>query len=151
MANTGKEKYFGDVCIKTSVIPYLEEIADLLSIAFGPMGDAVMIHQKSPKEVKLTKVNETLETAFLTNHNYICIYTWYRTDNFIFFFYKCGLEILNTFKGSRHPVIDLVINSLQVYAKQNGADGVKRIIFMLKFFLRAAVQDNTSNRWSLDG
>ena len=74
MANTGKEKYFGDVCIRTSVIPYLEEIADLLSIAFGPMGDAVMIHQKSPKEVKLTKVNETLETAFLTNHNYIYIY-----------------------------------------------------------------------------
>ena len=73
MANTGKEKYFGDVCIRTSVIPYLEEIADLLSIAFGPMGDAVMIHQKSPKEVKLTKVNETLETAFLTNHKNVII------------------------------------------------------------------------------
>ena len=65
MANIGKEKYFGDICIKTSVIPYLEEISDLLSIAFGPMGDAVMIHQKSPKEIKLTKVNKTKKQDFL--------------------------------------------------------------------------------------
>ena len=56
MANTSKEKYIGDVCIKTNVIPYLEEISNLLSIAFGPMGDAVMIHQKSPREIKITKV-----------------------------------------------------------------------------------------------
>ena len=71
MANTEKEKYFGDVCIKTSVIPYLEEISNLLSIAFGPTGDAVMIHQKSPKEIKVTKVDITNETVFLTNHSYI--------------------------------------------------------------------------------
>ena len=73
MGNTGKEKYFGDVCIKTRVIPYLEEISDLLSTSFGLMGDAVMIHQKSPKEVKVTKVNTTNETAFLTYHNYIYV------------------------------------------------------------------------------
>ena len=67
------------------------------------------------------------------------------------FYYKSGLEIVHTFKGSRHPVIDLVIDCLQIYAKQNGADGVKRIILMLKFFLRALVNDNTSNRWTSDG
>ena len=48
-------------------------------------------------------------------------------------------------------MIDLVINCLQIYAKQNGADGVKRIIFMLKLFLRALVQDNTMGNWNSDG
>lgn len=64
MANISNEKHSGDVSIKTSVIPYLEEISDLLSIAFGPMGDAVVIHQKSPKEIKVTKVNKTMKWDF---------------------------------------------------------------------------------------
>jgi len=37
-------------------LPWLEEISSLLKIAFGLRGDAVMIQQNSPKEIKITKV-----------------------------------------------------------------------------------------------
>lgn len=57
MTEPNKNIYSGNLCIKTVVLPYVEEMSDLLSIAFGPMGDAVMVHQKSPNEIKVTKVN----------------------------------------------------------------------------------------------
>lgn len=47
----------GIVSLKFMVIPLLEEIVDLLKIAFGPDGDMVMIRQKSPRETKVTKVS----------------------------------------------------------------------------------------------
>ena len=47
----------GIVSLKFVVIPLLEEIVDLLKIAFGPDGDMVMIQQKSPRETKVTKVS----------------------------------------------------------------------------------------------
>ena len=47
----------GIVSLKLMVIPLLEEIVDLLKIAFGPDGDMVMIQQKSPRETKVTKVS----------------------------------------------------------------------------------------------
>ena len=47
----------GIVSLKFMVIPLLEEIVDLLKIAFGPNGDMVMIQQKSPRETKVTKVS----------------------------------------------------------------------------------------------
>jgi hypothetical protein len=48
--------YSGVLCLNTIVLPLLEEICSLLKIAFGLKGDAVMIQQNSPKEVKITKV-----------------------------------------------------------------------------------------------
>ena len=60
MSSNNKEKYVGEICLKTTILPFLEEICGLLRIAFGPLGDAVMVHQKSPKEIKITKVNETI-------------------------------------------------------------------------------------------
>ena len=59
----------GIVSLKFMVIPLLEEIVDLLKIAFGPDGDMVMIQQKSPKETKVTKVsifNQLVSTFILT-------------------------------------------------------------------------------------
>ena len=67
------------------------------------------------------------------------------------FSFKCGLELVNTFKGARHPVIDLVINSLRIYAKHNGADGIKRIVLMLKYFLRSLFQEDMSKRRTSSG
>ena len=52
----GKAKTCGIICLKSMVLPLLEEMTDLLKIAFGPNGDAIMIQQKSPKEIKVTKV-----------------------------------------------------------------------------------------------
>ena len=51
-----KPNYYGVLCLKTTVLPWLEEISSLLKIAFGLRGDAVMIQQNSPKEIKITKV-----------------------------------------------------------------------------------------------
>ena len=59
----------GIVSLKFMVIPLLEEIVDLLKIAFGPDGDMVMIQQKSPRETKVTKVsifNQLVSTFILT-------------------------------------------------------------------------------------
>ena len=59
----------GIVSLKFVVIPLVEEIVDLLKIAFGPDGDMVMIQQKSPKETKVTKVsifNQLLCTFIFT-------------------------------------------------------------------------------------
>ena len=59
----------GIVSLKFTVIPLLEEIVDLLKIAFGPDGDMVMIQQKSPRETKVTKVsifNQLVSTFILT-------------------------------------------------------------------------------------
>ena len=58
MPNYDKEKYVGDICIKATIVPLLEEICGLIKIAFGPLGDAVMVQQKSPKEAKITKVKD---------------------------------------------------------------------------------------------
>ena len=54
---------------------------------------------------------------------------------------KCGMEIINTFKGSRSPVLDMIIDMLQRFSQQNGADGVKRIVLILFYFLRAVSDD----------
>ena len=62
-------------------------------------------------------------------------------SGFHFLILKCGLDIVSTFKGARHPVIDLVIDMLRDFTKRNGEDGTKRIMFMLYFFLRALVQN----------
>ena len=70
--------------------------------------------------------------------------------NWLYLFFpihKCGLDIVNTFKGSRHPIIDLVIDILQDFTKRNGADGTKRIMFMLYFFIRALVQNTNSKSY----
>ena len=56
MSNANKQEYFGNICLRTIILPLVEEISDLTIIAFGPTGDAVMIHQKSPREIKITKV-----------------------------------------------------------------------------------------------
>ena len=56
MKNVGNPN-FGVICLKSQVLPLLKEMADLLKIAFGPNGEAVMIQQKSPKETKVTKVS----------------------------------------------------------------------------------------------
>ena len=72
MSNANKQEYFGNICLRTIILPLVEEISELLIIAFGPTGDAVMIHQNSPQEIKITKVqikilqNET-EYTFLKN------------------------------------------------------------------------------------
>ena len=72
MSNEIKQKPFGNICLRTIILPLVEEISELLIIAFGPTGDAVIIHQKSPKEIKITKVqikilqNETEYTFLLT-------------------------------------------------------------------------------------
>ena len=63
----------GIVSLKLMVIPLLEEIVDLLKIAFGPDGDMVMIQQKSPRETKVTKVS--------ISNQLVC--------TFIFTFYHC--------------------------------------------------------------
>ena len=63
----------GIVSLKFTVIPLLEEIVDLLKIAFGPDGDMVMIQQKSPRETKVTKVS--------ISNQLVC--------TFIFTFYHC--------------------------------------------------------------
>ena len=79
MSNANKQEYFGNICLRTIILPLLEEISDLLIIAFGPTGDAVMIHQKSPKEIKITKVqinilqNETEYTFLSVGKNVIII------------------------------------------------------------------------------
>ena len=54
---------------------------------------------------------------------------------------KCGMEIINTFKGSRHPVLDLIIDIIHRFSQQNGADGVKRVVLILFYFLRAVSDD----------
>ena len=50
----------GVICLKATVIKHMDEMASLLKIAFGSDGDAVMIQQKSPKEIKVTKVLKRL-------------------------------------------------------------------------------------------
>ena len=67
MSNEIEQKPFGNICLRTIILPLVEEISDLLIIAFGPTGDAVMINQKSPREVKITKVRMKIlqaETEF---------------------------------------------------------------------------------------
>ena len=51
------------------------------------------------------------------------------------------MEIINTFKGSRHPVLDLIIDMLQRFSQKNGADGIKRVVLILFYFLRAVSED----------
>ena len=132
----------GEISLKSMVLPMLKEIADLLKIAFGPNGDAIMIQQKSPKEIKVTKVNNCsviVPCGILQNNNN----DW--NCNFLLFHsIKCGLEIINTFKGSRHPLVDLVLDMLQTFAKHHGADGIKRIVLMLYYFLHTLVLNTTA-------
>ena len=45
----------------------------------------------------------------------------------------------------------MIIDILQSYAKENGADGTKRIILLLKFFLRSLLNDNSSSTWTSEG
>ena len=57
---------------------------------------------------------------------------------------KCGMDITNTFKGSRHPMVDLIVDILQSFARNYGADGIKRIVLMLNFFFHAIIHNTVS-------